>query len=95
MGLRCGRAHYRGTAACISGKSYAARADAFPVRPPLVLVEILTRLLKALLSEPHPRTYDGNPSAGAEPSTAETDYQVAKEIAHYNPDAIKFFKWRW
>ena len=45
------------------------------------LKEMFLRLLHALERSPAPRTYNGNPSAGAEPSGAEADYEQAKSAA--------------
>lgn len=57
------------------------------------LPAVIKKIILAMSSDPAPRTYDGNPSAGATPSTAELAYEEAQRDA--KPDHVIFHKWRW
>lgn len=63
-------------------------------KPDNSLWNTLRTLLRAFLASPEPRTYEGNPSAGAEPSTAEKDYAEAKSVAK-EKDNLVSYTWRW
>lgn len=60
----------------------------------MIVRNILVRLLNFLKNGPGPRLYDGNPSAGAEPSPAEREYEEAKEGAKPEHDVVSY-TWRW
>lgn len=52
-------------------------------------------VLSLLMGSPGPRVYDGNPSAGAEPSPAEQEYDAAKEGAKTGHENVVSHTWRW
>lgn len=54
----------------------------------------LQYLMRLLGGTPAPRTYDGNPSAGCEPSTAEQDYEEAKDASSEEDHMVRY-TWRW
>lgn len=58
-------------------------------------LRIINWIVGALQGTPAPRTYDGNPSAGAEPSPAEEEYEAAKEGAKTGHENVVSYTWRW
>ena len=85
------------------GRLYEGRGDAFRVRRREIVVKNTSHILskwfqklcELLISEPSPRVYDGNPSAGAEPSPAEREYDEAKEGAKTGHENVVSHTWRW
>jgi len=58
------------------------------------LLKLFHLLVKGVSRGPEPRTYDGNPSAGATESPAERDYEEAKRVAK-GEDHLVSHTWRW
>lgn len=56
--------------------------------------KLLNTIICWLANSPSPRTYDGNPSAGATESPAERDYEEAKRISN-EKDHVVSHTWRW
>lgn len=74
------------------GKYCVQKDGACPVKQ--LARRLLNTIIRLLTASPEPRTYEGNPSAGAEPGTAEKDYAEAQRGTK-GKDYVVSHTWRW
>ncbi len=75
------------------GRFSVPKGVAVRVRQPAVR-KVLAWIMRVMLSDPGPRTYEGNPAAGAEESPAERRYNEAQKGVKGRKDVVSH-TWRW